>query len=42
MENAELAAEMFKGFNSGRIKFEAENHITGKIRIEDYTPKALK
>ncbi len=41
-KNAALSVEMFKGFNSGYIKFETENQIAGKITIEDYAREALK
>lgn len=41
-KNAESAAEMFKGFNSGHIKFETENQIAGKITVEDFMREALK
>ena len=41
-QNAESVAEMFDGFNAGRIKFETENQIAGKITIEDFMREALK
>ncbi|MCY7345986.1 MAG: NmrA family NAD(P)-binding protein [Pyrinomonadaceae bacterium] len=41
-KNAVSSAEMFKGFNSGHIKFETENQIAGKITIEDFMREALK
>jgi len=41
-KNAQSSAEMFKGFNSGHIKFENENQIAGQITIEDYVREALK
>ena len=41
-KNAESSAEMFKGFNSGDIKFETENQIAGKITVEDWAREALK
>jgi len=41
-KNAESLAEMFKGFNSGHIKFETEEQIAGKITIEDFMREALK
>ncbi len=41
-KNAESSVEMFKGFNSGHIRFEAENQLTGKINIEDWAREALR
>ena len=41
-KNAASSSEMFKGFNSGYIKFETENPIAGKITIEDFAREALK
>lgn len=41
-KNAASMTEMFKGFNSGDIKFETENRIAGKITVEDYAREALK
>ncbi|MEP6900686.1 MAG: NmrA family NAD(P)-binding protein [Actinomycetota bacterium] len=41
-KNAASLAEMFKGFNSGHIKFETDNQIAGKITVEDYARDALK
>lgn len=41
-KNAESAAEMFTGFNSGHIEFETENQIAGKITLEDWAREALK
>ena len=41
-KNAASSAEMFKEFNSGRIKFETENQIAGKITVEDFARQALK
>ena len=41
-KNAESMAEMFAGFNSGHIKFETENQISGKITVEDFVREALK
>jgi uncharacterized protein YbjT (DUF2867 family) len=41
-KNAASMAEMFKGFNSGHIKFETENQIAGKITVEDFVREALK
>ena len=41
-KNAASSAEMFKGFNSGEIKFETENQIAGKITVEDWAREALK
>lgn len=41
-KNAESVAEMFKGFNSGHIKFETEDQIAGKITVEDFVREALK
>ncbi len=41
-KNAESLAEMFAGFNSGRVKYETENQIAGKIAIEDFMREALK
>ena len=41
-KNAVSAVEMFKGFNSGHIKFETENRMAGKITLEDWAREALK
>ncbi len=41
-KNAWSLAEMFKGFNSGHIKFETENQIAGKVTVEDFVREALK
>lgn len=41
-KNAVSAAEMFKGFNSGHIKFETEGQIAGNITVEDFMRQALK
>ncbi len=41
-KNAESMAEMFKGFNSGHVKFETENQLEGKITVEDWAREALK
>ena len=41
-KNAASMAEMFKGFNSGHIKFETENQIAGKITVEDFMRETLK
>ena len=41
-KNAESAAEMFDGINSGHTKFETDNQIAGKITIEDWMRGALK
>ena len=41
-KNAESMAEMFNGFNSGRIKFETENQIAGKISLEDFMREKLR
>ncbi|MDQ2745718.1 MAG: NmrA family NAD(P)-binding protein [Acidobacteriota bacterium] len=41
-KNAESVAEMFKGINSGYIKFETENQIAGRVSIEDYARGALE
>ena len=41
-KNAESAAEMFKGFNSGHIKFENGDQIAGKVTIEVFAREALK
>ena len=41
-KNAESMAEMFAGFNSGHVKFETENQISGKITLEDFVREALK
>ena len=41
-KNAESMAEMFKGFNSGHIKFETDDQIAGKITVEDWAREALK
>ncbi len=41
-KNAASMAEMFKGFNSGYIKFESEDQIAGKITVEDFMREALK
>jgi uncharacterized protein YbjT (DUF2867 family) len=41
-KNAESMVEMYRGFNSGHIKFETENQITGKITVEDFMREALK
>ena len=41
-KNAESVSEMFKGINSGYIKFETENQIAGKVTIEDYARQAMK
>lgn len=41
-KNAASVAEMFKGFNSGYIKFETGNQNAGKITVEDYAREALK
>ncbi len=41
-KNAASMAEMFKGFNSGHIKFETENQIAGKITVEDFMREALR
>lgn len=41
-KNAESSVEMFRGFNSGHIRFETENQIDGKITIEDWAREALK
>ena len=41
-KNAESLAEMYRGFNSGHIKFETENQIAGKINFETFVKGALK
>jgi uncharacterized protein YbjT (DUF2867 family) len=41
-KNAESLAEMFKGFNSGHIKFETEDQLAGKITVEDFAREAFK
>jgi uncharacterized protein YbjT (DUF2867 family) len=41
-KNAASAVEMFKGFNTGYIKFETENQIVGEITVEDFVREALK
>ena len=41
-KNAESVAEMFKGINSGHIRFETENQIAGKVTVEDFARQALK
>lgn len=41
-KNAQSLAEMYKGFNSGHIKFETENQIAGNTTVEDYARAALK
>jgi len=40
--NAEAYVEMTQAVNSGFVTFETENHIEGKVTIEDYANKALK
>lgn len=41
-KNAESSVEMFKGFNSGHIKFETDKQIAGKITIEEWARQALQ
>ena len=41
-KNAASLAEMFKALNSGYVKFETENQITGKITVEDWAREVLK
>ena len=41
-KNAESLAEMFKGFNSGHIKFETEDQMEGKTTVENWAREALK
>ena len=41
-KNAESVVEMFRGFNSGHIKFETDDQITGEITIEDFMREVLK
>lgn len=41
-KNAESLAEMYRGFNSGYIKFETENLVAGKINFEDFARETLK
>ena len=41
-KNAAALAEMFKGFNSGHIKFETDKQIAGKITLEDFAREAFK
>ena len=41
-KNAESLAEMYRGYNSGHIKFETENQIAGKITPDDYAREAVK
>jgi uncharacterized protein YbjT (DUF2867 family) len=41
-KNAQSLAEMFKGFNSGHIKFETENQRAGKTTVEDFARAAVK
>lgn len=41
-KNAVALAEMFKGFNAGRVAFETENQLAGTVTIEDFARKALQ
>ena len=41
-KNAESLAEMYRGFNSGHIAFETENHLPGRIGFEEFARAALK
>jgi len=40
--NAELMVELFQSINEGRLPFETENQIEGKVTIDEYAARALK